>query len=130
MLRRIRRAYLKLRGIKTPGKSPLSSLPNANLFPVFNRLNGEELARMSTVSRRYRNFIRNHPTLSRKVDVARRKAISRRRVQQKIQELHGTWMELNNANKRAIMNRIMALPNNHHPVTNQTLFNVFWSEFH
>lgn len=107
-----------LRRHKLNNERSVNKLNNSILYAVLSPMNGKELARMMATSTRYRNFIKNHPVLRRRV-VNSRKNITMKHVQEHIREI------LNNApfwaytpnNQREIINHIMALPNNVHPLT-------------
>lgn len=105
MLRRIRHTFLRLRGPRSPGNKRGPRSPGNKRGP---RSPGNNCSNCSLLS-----------SLRRKIDVARRKAISRRHVQQVIEQHRNdpVFQSIPPARKRMFMNRVMALPNNRHPLS-------------
>lgn len=108
----------------------LNNMPSPQIGSILNHLNGTELARMKTVSRRYRNYINAHPALSARVNLARRKSISRGHTLTEMRLTNGTMFHLNQVNKNRFMNRIMALPGNNHPLSRANIRRHLFMFFH
>ena len=92
-------------------RNRLSTFPL--LGAILNHLTGEELARARAVSVTYKNYINSHPRLAARVDLARRKSISRNRAMNILAfyVVHNPGL-----NQNAFINRIMRLPGNRHPL--------------
>lgn len=88
------------------------------LGAILNHLTGEELAIMKTLNRRYGNYINAHPHLAARVDLARRKSISRNRAMNIL-----AYYRVHNPrlNQNAFINRIMRLPGHRHPLNGDQL---------
>jgi hypothetical protein len=111
-------------------RTKLNNMPNAQLGSIFNSLNGAELARMKTTSKRYRNYINSRPDLVARVNLARRKHITRGHVLAEIRLTNGTMFQLNQENKNRFMRHIMNRPGNNHPLTRLQIRQGLLAFFH